>query len=247
MGAASTSLQSPRYDSWTSLVATSPVFLIYHLGVIFSDLRNGVDFFTEVLVRLAQHSLEAYVGLTLLMALVFVGLGASMRRGKRFEFKDFLSLLGESVFWSIFLWVVVSWAVVRLEPGMMLAPRGGGGVGRFHGMGVFDCIVAAAGAGFHEELVFRAGLFEWGCRAFERWLKMRRFPALIWAGGGSALAFSAIHYLGPFGDDFTWASFLFRWLMGVGLAVLYRVRGFAVSVYTHVFYDLWVFFLLKNT
>ena len=49
----------------------------------------------------------------------------------------------------------------------------------------------------------------------------------------SSLAFSAFHYLGPFGDTFTFNSFTFRFLAGVLLGAIYLSRGLAVSVYTH--------------
>ena len=58
----------------------------------------------------------------------------------------------------------------------------------------------------------------------------------------AAVVFSAAHYVGALGDQFTLASFTFRALAGLWFTLVYRFRGFAVAVYTHTLYDLFVFF-----
>jgi membrane protease YdiL (CAAX protease family) len=109
-------------------------------------------------------------------------------------------------------------------------------------MGPVERIVMAAGAGFHEEVVFRVGLFAGGAWLLGRVSKLPKI-ALAWiAAIVSSIVFSLIHYLGPL--EFTFASFVFRTLAGGFLAALYRARGFAVAVYTHTLYDLMVFFAL---
>ena len=54
----------------------------------------------------------------------------------------------------------------------------------------------------------------------------------------SAILFSLFHYLGPFGDIFTYKSFYLRTLAGVFLGALYLFRGLGITVYTHIFYDM---------
>ena len=51
---------------------------------------------------------------------------------------------------------------------------------------------------------------------------------------------SAIHHIGVMGDPFTLGTFLFRFFAGILLAVIFHVRGFAVAVYTHAIYDIFV-------
>ena len=58
----------------------------------------------------------------------------------------------------------------------------------------------------------------------------------------AATVFSLAHYLGPLGDHFTLTSFVFRALAGLWFTLVYRLRGFAVAVYAHALYDLFVFF-----
>jgi len=55
---------------------------------------------------------------------------------------------------------------------------------------------------------------------------------------GSAVIFSAFHYVGALGDTFTLASFTFRAIAGVAFSVLYVTRGFGITAWTHALYDL---------
>ena len=58
-------LQRSKPDPLTSLVLTMPVFLIYHLGILLIDMRNGVDWVTELTFRLLDASIPAYVAVTI--------------------------------------------------------------------------------------------------------------------------------------------------------------------------------------
>jgi membrane protease YdiL (CAAX protease family) len=61
----------------------------------------------------------------------------------------------------------------------------------------------------------------------------------------TSVIFAAMHYLGPLGDRFTAASFVFRLLLGGVFAVLYRTRGIAVAAWTHALYDI-LYFALRR-
>jgi hypothetical protein len=55
---------------------------------------------------------------------------------------------------------------------------------------------------------------------------------------GSALIFSAFHYVGPYGDQLTLGSFTFRAVAGVLLSGIYVARGFGIVAWTHAIYDI---------
>jgi len=55
---------------------------------------------------------------------------------------------------------------------------------------------------------------------------------------GSAVIFSGFHYVGPFGDTLTVASFTFRAVAGLVLSGLYVARGFGIVAWSHALYDL---------
>jgi membrane protease YdiL (CAAX protease family) len=109
-------------------------------------------------------------------------------------------------------------------------------------LGALDKLVMAAGAGFHEEVVFRGVTFAGGAALLQRFGGLNRWAALAWAAIGSAMLFAAVHHLGPMADLFTWPRFTFRALAGMFLSGLFAWRGFAVAVYTHALYDMLVFF-----
>jgi hypothetical protein len=62
------------------------------------------------------------------------------------------------------------------------------------------------------------------------------FAALL-----AALAFSAFHYIGPYGDPWEIPSFLFRFLAGLVFSVLFLLRGFGIAAWTHALYDVFLF------
>jgi hypothetical protein len=92
------------------------------------------------------------------------------------------------------------------------------------------------GAGLYEELVFRVflvgGLYAVLSKVTDR------TAAYIAAALVAAAIFSAVHYIGPFGDPFTLQSFVFRFVFGLMLNVLYILRGFGIAAWTHAIYDI---------
>ena len=96
-------------------------------------------------------------------------------------------------------------------------------------------VVAAIGAGVHEELVFRLGLFA-GIVALLRGLDQRFALALAFVA--SSLLFAAAHHLGAHGEPFTTHAFAFRSLAGAAFGAIFWYRSLAHAVYAHVLYDL---------
>jgi membrane protease YdiL (CAAX protease family) len=102
-----------------------------------------------------------------------------------------------------------------------------------------DVIVVSSGAGFHEEVLFRALLFAGGAELLFH-VGYTRARAVAVAAIASSLLFSLAHYVGPFGDAFALTSFVFRTLSGLYLAAVFHYRGFAVAAWTHALYDVGV-------
>jgi hypothetical protein len=61
-----------------------------------------------------------------------------------------------------------------------------------------------------------------------------------------AFLFSGYHYVGSMADAFSLHSFLYRFLAGLVLNVLFIARGFGIVVYTHALYDVLVTVLLPG-
>ncbi len=222
-----------RHDPLTGLLLTIPVFLLYHLGILAIDLRNGVDLVSTLTFELLDRSLLAYVGVTIGYAAAIALAVYVLRRRGSIKPAELLPVLGESVLLAVVMLFLVGWATHQLFD-WQAGPRA---------MGPLEKVVMAAGAGFHEELVFRVGLFAGGTLALRKLAKLSEARSAWIAAIASSLIFSGVHYVGPLGDDFQLISFTFRFLAGLYLAAVYRFRGFAVAVYTHAIYDVIVFFV----
>tara|TARA_B100001540_G_C15360395_1_gene440981 strand:- start:122 stop:481 length:360 start_codon:yes stop_codon:yes gene_type:complete len=103
---------------------------------------------------------------------------------------------------------------------------------------VIQNVTLAIGAGIYEEFLFRVimifllkyilGLiFQWG-----HFLKI--IISIVLASG----FFSLFHFIGEFGDYFTFNIFMVRFLAGISLGILYCTRGFGITAWTHSLYDL---------
>ena len=107
-------------------------------------------------------------------------------------------------------------------------------------LGMASRFVMSLGAGVWEETVFRLGIMTGIVLLLERLLGLGRWLAVTIALLVSSVLFSAMHHIPPYGDPFAIGVFTFRVLAGAFFGLLYWFRGFAVAVYTHALYDLYV-------
>ncbi len=101
-------------------------------------------------------------------------------------------------------------------------------------------LMVSLGAGIYEELLFRVIVVGILMFLATRVLKWSPRTAGIVAVIGSALLFSAFHYIGAYGDTLRLSSFVFRFLAGLVFSTLYVLRGFGITAWTHAIYDLLV-------
>ncbi|APR83989.1 CAAX amino terminal protease family protein [Minicystis rosea] len=226
-----------RSDPWTDLALTLPIFVIYHLGVIFLPVRNAADPVTSELRTLAKHSLLTYTALTLAIGAVFVAVLFTMGRRQALEPKRFLYVGIEGTLYAVLMRFAGSYVV-----GSLRLAGGGGGGGEDS---VFSSVVMALGAGFYEEVCFRVGLFGVGAIILRKMLGtgFKGYAAIVCWGIVEAVIFSAWHYNGELGDQWDAGSFVFRAVCGLVLTGIFAFRGFAPAVWTHALYDLWVMIL----
>lgn len=224
-----------RSDPWTDLALTLPIFVVYHLGVIFLPVRNAADPVTSELRALAKHSLPTYAALTLAIGAVFVAVLFTLGRRRALEPKRFLFMGLEGTLYAVLMRFAGSYVVGSLR-------LGAGGAGEDS---VFSSVVMALGAGFYEEVAFRVGIFGVGALILRKLIGpgLKGFLAIAAWGACEALAFSAWHYTGALGDSFDAGSFVFRAVCGLTLTAIFAFRGFAPAVWTHAIYDLWVMVL----
>jgi hypothetical protein len=238
---------SAKPGAWAELALTLPVFLAYQLGVVFLHVRNATDLVTGELLRISGGDLGTYLGLTVGIGLVLFVVFALLGRGQTLSGRKILQIMVEGAAYAIAMSTATSWVVGKLFAGSSAAAGGGPVTG----------LIMSLGAGFYEELAFRAVLFGLGAKLLV-WLFAKQRVGLVgeaprpslgavlimaaWAIVCAAV-FSGMHYVGALGDPFDARSFVARAVLGLALTLVYAMRGFAAAVWTHALYDIWVLVL----
>ena len=138
-----TSEQSSKSDAWTDLGLTLPIFVLYHLGVVFLPMRNAADMVTSKLTALANQSLPLYASLTVGMGGAYVLLMWFLGQRQVLSAQRFLFLGVEGVAYAFVMRLVGGYALEALP----LASSSGDSA--------WSSLVMSFGAGFYEELMFR--------------------------------------------------------------------------------------------
>jgi len=141
-------------------------------------------------------------------------------------------MISESAVYALLTGILVAGIVGRI---LMAAPVGP----VQEQLSLMTQLALSVGAGLYEELLFRVvlvgGLF-WILKK----LTLPQLAAYTVAAVLGAAVFSWVHYIGPLGDAFSIASFLFRFIFGLVLNVIFLARGFGVAAWTHALYDVFV-------
>jgi len=219
----------------TSLILVFPLFLIYQVGVLFTlPMLNGADFVTTLLFRTFGLTLTGYLGFLGGVLFLFLVTVTVLGRRQHFNRAVVLPVILESVVWALTMGSLIVFVMTKVQG---ITPILAGGI---EGQGLVTRFVMSLGAGVYEESVFRLGLLSGLAFVLERVVHVARWAALIAALMLSSAVFSAMHHLPPYGDPLVLGPFVFRVLAGLFFGLLFWRRGFAVAVYTHALYDIFV-------
>jgi Type II CAAX prenyl endopeptidase Rce1-like len=245
---------SAKPGAWAELALTLPVFLAYQLGVVFLHVRNATDLVTGQLLRISGGDLGAYLGLTVGIGLALFVVFAVLGRGQTLSGRKILQIMVEGAAYAIAMSTATSWVVGKL---FAVVPALAAQTPAAAAGGPLTGLIMSFGAGFYEELAFRAVLFGLGAKLLVGLFAHQRVglvgdtprPSLsavlimaAWAIVCAAI-FSGMHYVGALGDPFDVRSFVARAVLGLALTLVYAMRGFAAAVWTHALYDIWVLVL----
>lgn len=215
-----------------SLVLVLPMLAVYEGTMLwltargYPTPRTGLDVWLHD--GLSRLRLPWDFAPSLLMGLLLLGWAAlAWRRPLRERLGTLLGMGLESVLAALALWALFFFHQPVLRAwGLTLPSRT---------QLIFLQSVSYLGAAVFEETVFRLLLFSLLTAGFG--LAFGPRLALGLAVATSALIFAAAHHLGPDGESWNRAVFLFRVLAGVYFALLFQFRGFGVAVGAHAVYN----------
>ncbi len=202
-----------------SLALVFPLVLAYGVGALVVGSISAVDVPSRALWHLVGQDRATYL-------LVYAGLAAAFlvwlgRSGRRAALSlDVVApVVMEAAIYALTLAAVIDLVLSRAL-----------------GLGA-DELVAALGAGIHEELLFRVGAFAGGAALLAR-AGLPRRAAWAVALVASALVFAAAHHWA--GEAWEVRAFAFRALAGVAFALIFWFRSLAHAVWAHAMYDVYV-------
>src|SRR5580692_7188006 len=108
--------------AWVDLALTLPIFVGYHLGVVFLRVKNASDPITGPLLSLANGSRTTYLGMTFSVGVVFAGVFALLGRGQAFRLGKFIQIAAEGAVYALVMRLGADFVVGRLPMGPHVSP-----------------------------------------------------------------------------------------------------------------------------
>jgi len=197
-------------------------------------VRISVDiWFQTFFAYFGINGLTATFGLAAIIGAVIIF--KNRRSLPSIKRRYFIWMIAECFLYAIFIALLISqFLEVLLNMNLQ---------GNLQQLSKLQLYALSLGAGLYEELFFRVLLVSGLVYFFQLFLKSKN-RSYILSAIIAALIFSSVHYVGDFADTFTLSSFLFRFLFGLALNVIYVIRGFGCAAWTHALYDLIVVYNL---
>lgn len=237
MGGSSSYLRSTRHP-WACLLFILPLLLAYELGVLMlggpngETPRTGADAWVRIAFqRVGLHAVFWPPAVILGFFLVWNWFRWHDR--PKDSFGVWLGMAVESAAFALTLWGLWQVQTAILEHQEILLATSPTYNRRI------ATVVSFLGAGIYEEFIFRLLLFALLLR-FMHYTDVGGWTGLASAAALSGLIFSLAHHVGPYGEEFNGAVFLFRSIAGVYFALVFHYRGFGVAAGAHAGYDVLV-------
>ena len=234
---------------WASLLFIAPLLIVYEVSLISESVyapavRNGADIWVRYALRESGIRWEGL--LPWMVPIILLGWHFWRRDSGEYRYETIAGMVSESVLWALLL-LLLGQLSHQLLPLQIESHPSASPMQR---------AIAFLGAGIYEEVLFRLALMPTLYLAL-RCLLVRHQVAIIIAVGVTSLVFAAAHYVESADDLLSlsglatalWHAvvtpalrfgFGFRLLAGLTFAALFWVRGFGITVGTHVAYDVLV-------
>lgn len=218
-------------SAYYSAIASIPLLLIYDILLTFTSppqwqIRNAADVWLRQLMEAFEIS-SSHATFAML-AFLFATILFSYSSRSQIRWPYFAYILGESLVYSFLLGFIIQAVMHPLFSANPMVESS-----------FFQRVALSLGAGLFEEFFFRVLLWN-GLWYTLKFFTNHQGVSAFFSIGIASFLFSASHYIGPLGEVFQWYSFIFRFVAGLLFTLLYFLRGFAVTAYTHALYDVWL-------
>lgn len=220
------------------LVFLLPLLAVYELGVASMQAANPggpqIKLVAEDLLErfLAACGATGYHLPALAVVAILLSWQIFSREPWKVNWPTILGMTGESVLLAFPL-LALNYAIGRVSLGHLAAAE--------QTASWFDQLILSIGAGIYEELVFRLILISLLSFLLVDLLRIPKQYGLAAVIVLSSLAFALQHQAPIGGEAYVPARFAFRMVAGGFLASVFVLRGFAVAVGCHAFYDIIAF------
>ena len=207
-------------DLGASIVLIFPLVLAYGIGAVGTGAISAVDVPSRALWAVCERDEGRYLIAYAIVAAAFLAwVWRSGRRGV-LTLDVVVPVVVEAAIYAMTLAAVIDVVLARVL-----------------GFGFARDVVGALGAGIHEEMLFRLGMFAGGAALIARVGAPRRV-AWIAALAASSIVFAAAHHWA--GEPWDDRVFAFRALAGAAFALIFWFRSLAHAVWAHALYDVYV-------
>lgn len=235
----SAAYKTPRYFKETSGILYSylfvlPLFLLYE--VLIRVTQPGEEYIIRISVDIWFKTVFHALGFNAISATFIIAfiIGAIILFKKRAQIRQikvryFAWMIAECTLYAIALSALIMILLGQIIPAITASP--------LQEISKLQLFALSLGAGLYEELFFRVILVSLLFWIFNK-IFTKQFYSFVTAVTLAAVIFSGVHYIGEFGDSWALNSFLFRFLFGLGLNLIYVKRGFGCAAWTHAIYDI---------
>ncbi len=226
-----------------SLLFLLPLLVTYEalaLAINFDSkeqLRNGADIIMRYIAQFLGISSMFTLMVTPVLVTIVLALVYYRHHKEPLQPKLFAFMFAESMVYAFCIGgIALRLASLFIPEASLLS------AGAVPGNTFATRLMISLGAGVYEEIVFRAFLIWLLLAAFQKGLRIEKSKAIVAAVLVAALLFSGFHHVGKHGEVFRWAHFVFRFMAGLILSLLYVSRGLGITAWSHSLYDVFVMF-----
>ena len=224
----------------TSLLLVFPLFVVYQIGVLSMPRRTTAPTWSRRRCCICSTATPArYLAVNVVLALAFLVLVLVLRRKNTFDPRLFVPVLFESAIYALTMGSLICFVMIdflHVDPKLAIGLRHAAPTRRARrrrsssSRSAPACTRSWSSASSWSAAASGSSSARFGLR---RWL------AIALAFAISSVLFSAAHHVIG-GEPFRVGAFTYRILCGLVFATIFQTRGFAVAVYTHALYDIYV-------